>query len=390
MNTMEHLSLPVALKSVEAHVFRVPLARPVSTSFGTMRDRPAVLVRLEDTDGHAGWGEIWCNWPACGAEHRARLLISDIAPRVLGKPLPAPADLWTELSAATEILALQTGETGPYAQVIAGFDMAYWDLTARRQGVPLAEALSPGADRGVRAYASGIHILDAEAVIAQSRSVGYRDFKVKVGFDFDRDLALIRNLSENLRTGETLHADANQGFTLQEAGAFLLAVADLGLGWMEEPVRLDAGPTVWAELARLTAIPLAGGENLIGLAAFDAAIAAGHLSVIQPDAAKWGGPSGCLAVARAALRAGRRYCPHFLGAGIGLVASAHILAAAGGDGLLEIDVNPNPLRDAITPAWPDLAEGRVALPDAPGIGVEPDLGRLEPFRTALLRAGDAT
>lgn len=58
-------------------------------------------------------GEIWCNWPACGAEHRARLLISDIVPRVLDRPLPEPADLWKELTAATHILVLQTGGLAP-------------------------------------------------------------------------------------------------------------------------------------------------------------------------------------------------------------------------------------------------------------------------------------
>ncbi|MGB3815092.1 MAG: mandelate racemase/muconate lactonizing enzyme family protein [Shinella sp.] len=375
------------IRSVQAHVFRVPLEKPVSTSFGTMRDRPAVLVRLEDDAGLVGWGEIWCNWPACGAEHRARLLISDIAPRVLGRPLPEPADLWKELTAATHILVLQTGEAGPYAQVIAGFDMAYWDLVARRRGVPLSAPLSPDAAGAVRAYASGIHIRDAEAVVAQSRAAGYRDFKVKVGFDFDHDLAMIRALAGSLQPGETLHADANQAFTPDAARAFLLATADLGLGWLEEPVRVDTGPAIWGELARLTATPLAGGENMAGLRAFRSVIGAGHLSVIQPDAAKWGGPTGCRAVARAAIAAGRRYCPHFLGAGIGLAASAHILAAVGGDGLLEIDVNPNPLRDAVVPAWPVVDKGVVGLPDGTGIGIVPDMDRLEPFRTLRLASG---
>lgn len=375
------------IRSVQAHVFRVPLEKPVSTSFGTMRDRPAVLVRLEDDAGLVGWGEIWCNWPACGAEHRARLFISDIAPRVLGRPLPEPADLWKELTAATHILVLQTGEAGPYAQVIAGFDMAYWDLVARRRGVPLSVALSPDAAGAVRAYASGIHIRDAEAVVAQSRAAGYRDFKVKVGFDFDRDLALIRALAGSLQPGETLYADANQAFTPDAARAFLLATADLELGWLEEPVRVDTGPAIWGELARLTATPLAGGENMAGLRAFRSAIGAGHLSIIQPDAAKWGGPTGCRAVARAAIAAGRRYCPHFLGAGIGLAASTHILAAVGGDGLLEIDVNPNPLRDAVAPAWPVVDKGIVGLPEGTGMGIVPDMDRLEPFRTLHLASG---
>lgn len=376
--------------AAEALVFRVLLAKPVSTSFGTMLDRPAVFVRLKDDRGTVGWGEIWCNWPACGAEHRARLLVSDIAPRILGKRLPSPPELFRELTAATEILVLQTGEVGPYAQVIAGFDMAYWDLMARRAGSSLAKAMADTATGRVRAYASGIHILDGERMVGEARSAGYRDFKVKVGFDFDRDLDLLRRLHADLRPGETLHADANQGFCAEQARAFLRATDNLGLGWMEEPVRVDSSETLWADLAELTSTPLAGGENMIGEAAFRAAIDAGSLSVIQPDAAKWGGPSGCFGVAKAARGAGRRYCPHFLGAGIGLVASAHILAAAGGDGMLELDVNPNPLRDAIQPRWPVVQDGWVDLPQGEGLGVEPDLQQLAPFETMRLVAENRT
>ena len=47
---------------------------------------------------------------------------------------------------------------------------------------------------------------------------------------------------------------------------------------------------------------------------------------------------------------GKTFCPHYLGGGIGLLASAHLLAAVGGDGWVEVDANDNPLRDAL---WPD-------------------------------------
>ena len=126
---------------------------------------------------------------------------------------------------------------------------------------------------------------------------------------------------------------------------------------------------------------LAGGENLIGRGAFDAAIRARHLGVVQPDVAKWGGVSGCFAVAQAVMEAGLCYCPHFLGSGIGLAASAHLLAAAGGEGLLEVDVNPNPLRSELAPSWPVVEQGTLTLPGAPGLGIEPDLGRIGRFRT---------
>jgi D-galactarolactone cycloisomerase len=141
--------------------------------------------------------------------------------------------------------------------------------------------------------------------------------------------------------------------------------------WLEEPIAADSSSADWQRLAEASPIPLAGGENLRGAARFDEAIAAGALAIFQPDLAKWGGISGCLPLARRVLAAGRRYCPHYLGGGIGLLASAHLLAAAGGDGLLEIDCNPNPLREGLAQPHPILEDGRLVLSDAPGLGVEP-------------------
>src|SRR5690606_8972658 len=117
--------------------------------------------------------------------------------------------------------------------------------------------------------------------------------------------------------------------------------------WLEEPLRVDRPFEEWRALSRDAAIPLAAGENYLGLDMFQAGIDAGFLQVVQPDLAKWGGISGCLPVIQAVRAAGLRYCPHYLGAGIGLMASAHVLAAVDGmghGGLLEIDSNDNPDR----------------------------------------------
>ena len=105
------------------------------------------------------------------------------------------------------------------------------------------------------------------------------------------------------------------------------------------------------------------------------------LSVIQPDLAKWGGLTGCSRVARAALAAGRRFCPHYLGGGIGLLASAHLLAGIGGDGMLEIDVNPNLLRDLACGPVAEVREGRVTLGEEPGLGITPDFEAFAQWRT---------
>lgn len=164
-------------------------------------------------------------------------------------------------------------------------------------------------------------------MVRRKQAEGHHRFKLKVGFGAERDLRNVAALRALLGDSGTLCVDANHAWTLDEA------------------------------------------------------LAQGALAVLQPDAAKWGGISGCLPIGRAALGAGRRYCPHYLGAGVGLLASAHLLSAVGGDGWLEIDSNDNPLRDALCGPVAKVVEGRIELSEAAGLGIRPDLERLEPIRS---------
>jgi hypothetical protein len=127
-------------------------------------------------------------------------------------------------------------------------------------------------------------------------------------------------------------------------------------------------------------VPLAAGENIAGFPAFSEALEHKVLRVIQPDVAKWGGVSGCLPVGHDIVRSGASYCPHYLGGGIGLLASAHLLAAVGGPGMLEVDVNENPLRDTLCGPVADVRDGAILLGEAPGLGIDPDLSRLGRFK----------
>ncbi len=122
---------------------------------------------------------------------------------------------------------------------------------------------------------------------------------------------------------------------------------------------------------------------MLGRQAFAQGIASGAFGVVQPDIAKWGGISGAWQVIQNIRAQGLRYCPHFLGAGIGLMASAHVLAAAGGDGLLEVDANDNALRSLLAPPLAQVRDGCITLDALPGIGVEPDL---EALASACARA----
>ena len=231
----------------------------------------------------------------------------------------------------------------------------------------------------MRAYASGLNPTDGVAVAEAAMRRGHRAFKLKIGFDPDRDRDNLRNLRK-LVGDHFLAVDVNQGWSVDRALKFAPALEEFNLGWIEEPLRADRPWSEWRTLQKRVSTPLAGGENIAGRENFAAALAEGVLTVVQPDAAKWGGVTGCIAVARDVLASKRHYCPHFLGGGIGLAASAHLLAGSGGGGLLEGDSNDNPLRDFCG----DLAvvkDGDIALPETPGLGIEPDLTAIEQYRT---------
>ena len=133
----------------------------------------------------------------------------------------------------------------------------------------------------------------------------------------------------------------------------------------------------WKDLFEKTKAPIAAGENIRGDEDFAAALDAGYLRVVQPDVGKWGGISGCREVAQRAIAKGMAFCPHWLAGGVGLAASMHLLAAVGGEGLAEVDSNPNPLREEVFPM--QIRDGSVTLSDAPGLGIEPDLARLKRY-----------
>ena len=372
--------MPIKPVAIEAHCFRVPITSPLRTSFGIMHDRPAVFVRVIDADGTEGWGEAWCNWPTVGAEHRARLVADVIGPRLIGRTFASPSEAFTTLSRELEVLAIQTAEIGPLAQALSGIDHAMWDVSARQQGLPLYQALGGKPVRSVPLYASGIDPVEPERLALARKQDGHRAFKLKTGFDRERDVRNLAAMREALGPDAVLMFDSNQAHDLDASLAMARAAAPHRPIWFEEPMRVDRPISEWKALAAASPVPLAGGENLRG-AEFDVWHEAGVLGVVQPDISKWGGLSANLHIGRQAVAAGRMFCPHWLAGGVGLVASLHLLAAVGGTGLLEFDSNPNPLREQVIGDLLEISEGQITVPQTAGLGLAPDVKALEAYRT---------
>ena len=370
----------IRIVRAESFVYRAPIAVPVVNAFGAMTERVAVFIRLTDADGACGWGEVWCNFPTVGAEHRARLFDAFIAPRLLGREIADPRAFWAEADRALHVWGLQCGEPGAFAGALAGADIALHDLLARRAGQPLWRYLGGRDAAPVPAYASGLNPDEqALAQVEEARSRGHRAFKIKIGFGEQRDIATLAPVFASLREGERCMVDINQGWEVATAVRMAGVLGQFPLHWIEEPLTCDRPAWEWSQVRAASRAQLAAGENLRGALAFQQALADGHLGVVQPDCCKWGGLSGTLAVAQAVVGAGRAYCPHLLGGGVGQLASLHLLAAVRGPGLLEMDANPNPLRSLVIDPVLTLREGMIALPAGPGLGTEPDLAGLAPF-----------
>ncbi len=366
--------LPIQIKKAESFVYRAPINKPVQTSFGVMHDRPAVAIRLEDHEGCVGWGEIWCNFPSVGAEHRARLFDSVITPILLEKIWASPVEAFQELTKRLHVLGIQCGEPGTIAQAIAGTDIALWDLLGRKIGKPLWELF--GGTPLIETYASGISPTNPEEIASEKWAEGFRAFKLKVGFGQDRDFSNLKSLRNLLGPDTKIMVDANQAWNLDSAARHIEDLAPLNPFWVEEPIAADQPINAWKKLASQSSVPLAAGENMRGETQFYEAIQSNAFRVIQPDIGKWGGFSGCLPIAKAICSSNQLFCPHWLGGGIGLVASMHLKAAVGHAGFVEVDSNPNPLREVMAMPYPAISDGKVLLSNEPGLGISPEINRL--------------
>jgi L-alanine-DL-glutamate epimerase-like enolase superfamily enzyme len=360
--------------------YEVELAAPIVSSFGARHQRGALLISVENVCGAVGWGEVWCGMPSSGALHRAHLLREFVAPVLAGMVVQDIGLCVQQLRRLLMPVERLAGEPGPVSQVLAGIDCALWDLAAKVAELPLYRLLGGHHRAAMPFYASGI-APDASATYLDAlRDDGFAAFKFKAGYDDARTLPMLRAQYRRLHSGERMMIDANCGWELEAALAAADFLADVDLEWIEEPLAPDSPTADWQRLSQQARQPLAAGENLFALPrlveAFD------WLGVVQPDVAKWGGVTGVFELGQRALQAGLRFCPHSFGTRVAAATTAHVLAAVGGDGYLELDVNPNPLRTLVADMDWDLHAGRLQLTDEPGNGLQMRTDRLAPYLTS--------
>jgi D-galactarolactone cycloisomerase len=279
-------------------------------------------------------------------------------------------------------------------------EVAIWDLIGRIVGQPLWRLLGGRSER-LLAYASTAEPVDADERVRRVLALRDRGVRaVKLRFhhdDWRRDVEVVERVRDAVGPGFDLMVDANQGWRMAgdrsarwdvaTATQCARALEPLGVYWLEEPLRTD-DVEGYALLRRRTGMRIAAGEMVRSLFEARDLILRGGVDIVQPDVVLAGGVGGCRRIAALADLCGRAFSPHTWTNGFGLVANLHLAVAVSTCPYLEVPLDPpgwTPERRDWLFGGPvvDIADdGTIAPPPGPGLGVVPDLDRLEAHRIA--------
>ncbi|HEY1397099.1 MAG TPA: mandelate racemase/muconate lactonizing enzyme family protein [Roseateles sp.] len=341
----------------------LPLATPISDAkVLTGKQKPMteialLFVELVTRDGHEGLGFSYSK-RAGGPGQFAHA--KEIAPALIGEDPSDIAKLWNKLCWA----GASVGRSGLSTQAIGAFDVALYDLKARRARLPLAKLLGAYRDSVACYNTSGgfLHTPLEQLLVNASASIarGNGGIKLKVGqpdgaLDLKRVDAVRRHLGDNV----ALMVDANQQWDRPTAQRMCRTFEPLRLVWIEEP--LDAyDHEGHAALAAAFDTPIATGEMLTSAMEHGDLIRHRAADYLMPDAPRVGGITPYLKIAAQAEQAGLMIAPHFA-----MELHVHLAATYPTEPWVEHFDWLEPLFNERL----EIAGGRMLVPDRPGLGL---------------------
>jgi D-galactarolactone cycloisomerase len=276
-------------------------------------------------------------------------------------------------------------------------EVAIWDLVGRALGRPLWQLLGGRSERLV-AYASTGEPVPPDERVRRVKELHQRGLRaVKLRFhhdDWRRDLEVVEAVRDAVGSQMELMVDANQGWRMAgdvrprwdvpTAAQCAAELERLGVYWLEEPLRTD-DLDGYRTLRRRTSIRLAAGEMVRHLHEARDLVLRGGVDVVQPDVVLSGGIAGARQIASLASLCGRTFSPHTWTNGLGLLANLHLALAVSTCPYVEVPLDPPAWsaerRDWLLPEPVEVAaDGTIAPPPGPGLGVTPDLEALDPYR----------
>ncbi len=333
-----------------------PLERAITTAQVAIEKAPLVLFDIETREGIVGRSYVFAYTPLV-----LRALVhfaEDLSDLLIGEPAN-PKNIETAMTNRFALL----GRQGVVGMVLAGIDMAVWDIAARARDCSVAELLG-AAHAPIPCYDSqGVFVPGRDEHLVQTTlDQGFKAVKFKLGFKtVEEDLAALKIIRDMIGPNMPLMLDFNQSLTALEAIRRIRNFEDSGidLTWVEEPVPAEdfAG---YRSIRANVSTPLQSGENWWHPADAARAIQAGTTDFAMPDLVKIGGLSGWQRTAPVAQAASIPVSNHLF-----IEASTHALAATSNAHYLEhMDIAGSLLKE------PYALEDGCLAPRGPGLGME--------------------
>jgi len=342
------------------------------------------LVAVLTDEGVTGLGSVYTN------DALVKAALDVLAPFYLGENALEPERVTEKLRQHM----FWMGRGGSITHTISGIDIALWDILGKATGQPVGRLLGGRYRERVKPYAS--LLMDDPGPLAdhltQLKTDGFRAFKMGWGpfgrrgagqAGFASDEPTVRADREPVGDDCLLMVDAGgsdafwpNGYKWALRTAQMLAEYDVT--WFEEPLKHDALDD-YALLRRNACVPISGGEVITRRQAFLPWLRAGAFDIVQPDATKVGGLSESRKIGWMAENYGARLIPHGWNTAIGLAADLHLASALPDTDLVEYITGSPYLDDLVDGGWHLDADGMLAVPDVPGLGIELDFDAVARF-----------
>ena len=320
--------------------------------------------------------------------------IINISEALIGGTLNSPKDLiHLRNKAGTYGLDIQQLD-----HAVSGADIAMWDVLGKYLNEPVWKLIGHSASHKKLPYASVLFGNNPDETHAIATSIVERNFQAaKFGWgpmghgSLADDVALVEAARDGLTPGTKLMVDAGViwGDNVDAAYERAVKFADLGVTWLEEPLKTEE-VNAYKQLGdRIKAnninIGIAGGEGADFYRSADDMMTNGGLDYVQIDVGRIGGITEAKRVADRAKTLGIQYVNHTFKSHLSIAASIHVFAGFRSFDIIEYPAGDSPLiLDLTAPSgiFRD-PEGFVQASDAPGLGVNVNLEAIRKYQRSV-------
>lgn len=388
---VDDVRAPLTIRSVEAIPVLAPFSRlyadgPVpewllqpAASHRTLerKGQYSTIIRLRAEDGREGVGECY-GLPA--PKVTAQIVRDIIEPLLIGEDAFAIDRLWSKVFSAMS----GGGQVrGYFLEAMSGIDIALWDLKGKALDMPVHSLMGGPHRDQVAVYASPVPMLPTPAASAayarEFVDAGFDAIKLKLGRGTAVDVQHATAVREEIGDDRQLLVDLNCAYTADRAVDVVRRLVDLDITWIEEPVAVDdiAG---YRRIRETFPVTLVNGETLFTRWDLRDFLTQGAIDVVMPNLARAGGLTESRKLAALCETFHVDIAPHGVGSAIGLAAALQLSASIPNFRIYEYNRLPNPLRDNLTTVPFDFADGTLAVPTGPGLGIDVDWDFVDEFR----------